>query len=320
MLGRLFLAMTLASAMAATAAHAYSHNGTVELKAGKWFAPVVGQHPTGINSSEEIVGWTGLHGFSSKNGVLTPVNVPGAFETEPMGVNDSGVITGLYLDSGFHFHGFSLNGSTVTSFNMPGATETTPHGINNLGQIVGSYFPGSQSINGFKYDSGSFSTIDYPGADGTFITGINDSGEMVGYFGVGSVAQGFTYDGSSFTLLNIPGSNFTRPFGIDNAGDVVGDYNTPAGTRAFLYTGGVVEQLTPPFVKFCNANPHCRYTDSAVAISNTGSILVTYSVTPEPGAWLLLMSGVLMLGVALRERRRRVSGWAAGRKWRRAPA
>jgi hypothetical protein len=64
--------------------------------------------------------------------------VPGAIETDAVGVNDSGEIAGTYLDSSGIEHGFlrSADGSTYTTIDYAGALQTVLFGINNAGDVV----------------------------------------------------------------------------------------------------------------------------------------------------------------------------------------
>ena len=68
------------------------------------------------------------------------IDVPGATATIPTGINNSGTILGIFLDSTGAFHGFLADktGAFVKSIDFPGAPQTEPSGINELGDLVGS--------------------------------------------------------------------------------------------------------------------------------------------------------------------------------------
>ncbi len=103
-----------------------------------------------------------LHGIvRAANGKITKFNVPGAgtgFEqgTGPDGdINQGGVITGDYTDSGSVYHGaIRAKNGTITEFNVPGAGTgvgqgTLPNGINLSGVITGHYADSGTVFHGF---------------------------------------------------------------------------------------------------------------------------------------------------------------------------
>lgn len=67
----------------------------------------------GINDSQEIVGTYSSggvnNGFSLKSGTFTTRNVPGALQTNPVNLNDSGQVVGWYVDSSNVTRGYVMN-------------------------------------------------------------------------------------------------------------------------------------------------------------------------------------------------------------------
>jgi len=147
-----------------------------------------------INNSNVVVGWytdsAGVyHGFKYSNGTYTAINVPNAYETQALGINDLGDIVGAYVQG-----------------SQPNVTS-----------------------HGFLLHNGAFTTIDYPGAQtGTVATGINKSGTIVGYFDGGTGGgQGFIYQNGAYRVVNPPqpaGQTFidTQLYSINNLGQVAG--------------------------------------------------------------------------------------------------
>ena len=99
-----------------------------------------------INNSNVVVGWytdsAGVyHGFKYSNGTYTAINVPNAYETQALGINDLGDIVGTYLQGSqpnVTSHGFLLHNGAFTTIDYPGAqTGTVATGINKSGTIVG---------------------------------------------------------------------------------------------------------------------------------------------------------------------------------------
>lgn len=101
---------------------------------------------TGINNFGEVVGY-GVSGFAHMNGKLQIINFPDAAETEPQGVNDSGMIVGQYSKS--QFHGFALMDGKYLSLSYPGALSTFAYGVNASGQLVGAYTFDYVTFHGF---------------------------------------------------------------------------------------------------------------------------------------------------------------------------
>jgi hypothetical protein len=75
----------------------------------------------------------------------------------PIGLNDLGAITGIYLDANNVYHGFvrSPEGA-FTTFEAPGADTTPndfngtfPYGINDWGVVTGYYIDANNVSHGF---------------------------------------------------------------------------------------------------------------------------------------------------------------------------
>lgn len=107
---------------------------------------LVDVHVTDINDSGQIVGYGGGHGeegfYLDGKGGSELVAFPGAFNTEPYGLNNTGQIVGQYIDAAGHQHGFLFDLATnaYTTLDYPNATGTYATGINDNGQVVGGYF------------------------------------------------------------------------------------------------------------------------------------------------------------------------------------
>jgi hypothetical protein len=88
---------------------------------------------------------TGL--LREPNGRLIDIVVPGAAFTRADGINDCGIIVGLWTDS--TAHGFFGRPGNLHSFDIPGAGATFARGINNQGRVVGKYVDASGLAHGF---------------------------------------------------------------------------------------------------------------------------------------------------------------------------
>jgi probable HAF family extracellular repeat protein len=111
-------------------------------------------------------------------------------------VNNTGEVSGFYIDKKGVSHGFTLNLGRLTTLSAPGATSTAAFGLNNNGQVVGTYTDAAGLVHGFVYQGGKFQPVDDPnGVGATIINGINDHGWIVGFYGPcttgGTTCHGF---------------------------------------------------------------------------------------------------------------------------------
>jgi probable HAF family extracellular repeat protein len=115
----------------------------------------------GINVWDSIVGAGNVgdlkfHGFNRwSNGNVEMLDYPGAVQTVPTRINDSGAIVGYYTDSSGQTHGFLYVNGKCAMLDYPNASGTSLSGISNAGLIVGNAnVHGAQKA--FIYMSGTF--------------------------------------------------------------------------------------------------------------------------------------------------------------------
>jgi uncharacterized membrane protein len=174
--------------------------------------------PTGINASQEIVGYCGNNGDNAftkgfvrfRNGELMTFTAPqAALQTLALDLNDDGAITASYAEMSGKYRGFVRDADgTFTEFDPPNSTGTFPASINSTGvavnssgQVTGWWSDANDLDHGFTRDtSGNSTTCDAPGAAyyGTRVASINDSGELAGS-AINSVEHcfGFTQSGTN---------------------------------------------------------------------------------------------------------------------------
>jgi hypothetical protein len=129
--------------------------GNCEMNDGRtfaWFKPVqdrdtsrlkVGINPmvTDINNNDDVIGTSEdgkgrVRGFLIVKGVYSQINVAGADETRPMGMNNKGDIVGSYSLAGdTNRHGFMILGGKMTLLDVGVVTEFED--INDIRQVVG---------------------------------------------------------------------------------------------------------------------------------------------------------------------------------------
>jgi hypothetical protein len=227
-----------------------------------------GSGGTGINANGDIVGVYSTapsagvlnlaHGFVrlASTGTITPFDAPNAGTGKNQGtfavsINDGGVITGIYSDSGTAEHGFlRAADGTITEFDVPGAPVnvahrgTSPTDINASGVITGMMEDTNTVRHGFlRAADGTFTSFDAPDAgsgltQGTIPLRINAGGDVVGFYvDVNHVSHGFVRlsAGTFIAPIDAPGAGATGvskgfkfggtiAVGIDTAGDVTGIY------------------------------------------------------------------------------------------------
>ena len=202
------------------------------------------------------------HGYLLSHSVFTTVDspFPGTADTDARGVNDPGVIVGIYhvltifpppVGQVAVPHGFVRDArGTFTAIDFPGANATTVQGINNSGDVVGTYVvlnptTFAVAVHGYVLSQGVFTTIDVPfdGATATLVSGINQQGQIAGSYttdpatlvdllgeggpGVAPYPHGFlrSSDGATFTHIDFPGAIGTDcRGGINDHGNVVGTF------------------------------------------------------------------------------------------------
>jgi uncharacterized membrane protein len=126
-----------------------------------------GTVPNGINDSGQIVGSYvdadgNRHGFLLDKAptcnlqpcavTVATLDVPGALLTVAQGINNAGVIAGLYVDESGNQHGFVLSRGGYTTVDVAPTTfgtETTVFSINAQGEIVGSYEDSNGVTHGY---------------------------------------------------------------------------------------------------------------------------------------------------------------------------
>jgi probable HAF family extracellular repeat protein len=202
---------------------------------------------TGLNNTGTFVGFYSQtnngppndanFGFSEHGGafvnVVDPNTPPSATPVNQLlGVNDSNVAVGFYVNAAGNAQGYTYNITTGTFTPVNdltgGAVSLTAAGINNAGNIVGFFTDAGGLTHGFLDVGGTFTTLDAPGATATSLLGINNNGLIVGVETVGAnTLHGVIYNEQtqSWTVLDDPNGIGTTTFnGLNDLGKIVGFY------------------------------------------------------------------------------------------------
>ncbi|HUQ90323.1 MAG TPA: BACON domain-containing protein, partial [Bryobacteraceae bacterium] len=206
----------------------------------RWEALPFGDSATGLSNDGRIVGTQGLRGFlRNADAGLVTIEVPGAVNTRPAGVNSSGAVVGSFGRGDNQSLGFtrSVDGSYAV-FEVPGAS-TAVTAISDSGEMVGSVTTGSTTqgvrvalVSGALQVTEILPRVPF---------GVNAAGIFVGtgpspVYAEGPTIYGYlqTRDGNVVSSFPSPcgGSLRSTPFGplsINDLGDVASFCTSPSG-------------------------------------------------------------------------------------------
>ena len=203
---------------------------------------------TGLNGKGDTSGfWANAaganNGFVEWNGSFQTLNDPNTPRTKThmdqlLGVNNSGVAVGFYVDAKNHSHAYEVNQATqvYNTIKVSGAVNASATGVNNLGDIVGFATDANHNTFTWMLKNGHMSTYEFPGGTDTQAFGVNDHDEIVGtYLDGAGVQHGFTLKAplgpvSHWQTVDDPnGVGTTTINGLNDNGDLVGFYQDAAG-------------------------------------------------------------------------------------------
>lgn len=219
----------------------------------------------GINGAGDIVGsyscvatvthpctvTPGNHAYLLRDGVFTPIDVPGAVSTIGRGISKQGIVVGQYgvrgADGVVLTHGFAYSGGNyVYPIDVPPSLFDEPFRSGHLntiavrmsprGVIVGCFHEDGNimtSMRGFVLRDGTFTRFE---PTDTMHNGITPSGKIVGFYFDTGVSYLIDREGNVNTF-RFPGDLFTLAWDISARGDIVGEYVDSSGkTLGFLRT------------------------------------------------------------------------------------
>ena len=284
----------------------------------------------GINSARTIAGYFGDANTVPNNGYtvtspyaqsnFTAENVPGAVQTQVIGINNSGTTVGFSVDSVGTNTGFVHSGSTFTTPvvdpNTPATSPASPStnqllGLNNNNQAAGFYVNSNGNAQGYIYNisTKAFTSVNPTGATASTAAGINNAGDVAGFLtNAAGNTEGYYFNGSAFIEFEAPGSTNTGFFGLNNNGLVVGYYVDANGiTNGLLYNtaNGTWSTVNDPNG---SSNPAFDITgttlnginDAGQLVgfysdgTNVNGLLATPTATPEPASFALMGLGSLL--------------------------
>jgi probable HAF family extracellular repeat protein len=300
-------------------------------------------YATGINDAGQVVGYSAtaegtFHAFiTGANGMgMRDIGSLGG-QSRALGINNIGQVTGIFQTSAHTFHAF-ITGADGVGMRDIGAFPSNVNmtlAINNIGQVAG-------SSEGFAFVTGT-DGMGRRNIGPFPVTAINDGGQVVGSsfitgpdgkglgdlgpFGgnyvdardinkAGEVAVTATNAGGSLRAfitgpdgvgtrdLGTLGGDHATSWGINEAGQVVG-WSSVEGEFILAFITG------PHGMGMMNLNalvdlPAGTFLSEARGINNSGQILAIARVAavPEPEIYALLLSGLVLIGLVARQKRR----------------
>jgi hypothetical protein len=134
-----------------------------------------------------------FHGVLRQDGSDTPIDVEGARDTYPLGLNSQRESVGYWDIDPLVTHGYlRAADGTITTLDVPGAASTVAFAINERHQVGGYYTDTAGMLHGFVKTGAKFQDVDMPGAVATVVTTINNWGNVAGeYFDATGARHGF---------------------------------------------------------------------------------------------------------------------------------
>jgi len=207
--------------------------------------------PARLNAPSPASANTPATGTHYKFIEIGPPNSPYAVAD---GINNSGMVSGYYLDMSSVFHGFAAYGGMFQTVDYPGASQTLLYGLNNLGVAIGYYTDssGNNHVVTYTISTGKWGSLpDIPNYSQNDGYCINDAGYAVGnaYQGTASAAWIYNPGTSSYSFFTAPAAapNSTFPSCINSKNEVAGYYVDPSGVyHGFLNAYGSIVTIDVP--------------------------------------------------------------------------
>lgn len=150
--------------------------------------------------------------------ILTTFDYPGALNTYPSGINESGVVVGDFINGDNQTQSFvcSPDGSFSDPIVYPNAESTYLSDLNDTGTMCGSYILNG-TYHGFFLSGSTFTNFEL-GTPNTLVRGVNDAGNFSGT----TIDRAFVSIDGTVTMFDIPKQIIMDAYGINSSNQVVG--------------------------------------------------------------------------------------------------
>ena len=206
---------------------------------------------TRLNDSGQVAGYgdtaTGSAGFVWKAGVRTAIAAPGIGQVRTGGINASGTVIGVDVNSADQRIGFLWRNGVRTDLG-----NLVPALINDAGVVVGTVLRSDGTYRVYRWVAGvrtDLGSLGLAGFGAPYLSDLNEHGDIAAYAtttGTGFRAYVRRAGGTGWTPLGgLRGGNDTRVTALNEVGDAVGTSNTSTGglPRAVYWRNGTVYAL-----------------------------------------------------------------------------
>lgn len=304
--------------------HATLWNGSTSIDLGTLGGTESVAH--GINDAGQVVGFArtpndvAAHATLWNGTTATDLGTLGGPSSTAYDINNVGQVVGYSsLNGVIGSHATLWNGSTSTDLGTIGGSNSYARSINDSGQVVGySTTVGDATTHATYWNGTTAFDLGTLGGKNSFAYGINNAGQIVGYADLQNQNRhAALWDGTSTIDLGTLGGSSSYAYSINNAGQIVGYSSTGFANHATIWIGTTATDLNS-FLDSDTKNAGWIL-DSAVAISNNGSIVGTAANTltgqshafelsvvavPEPESYALAMVSLAAIGFAARRTRK----------------
>jgi uncharacterized membrane protein len=166
------------------------------------------------------------------------IDAPAAVTTLAGGINDTGLVSGPYIDANGNWHGYLWSDGKMITLDFPGTSVTALMSLSNAGVVIGYY--GAAPSHAVLYDVRRKTWQLLPDIDNQPVNegdGINNRGAGTGTACQGTFLAagnciGWTWNGSEYSFFDAPGADRatggTVPSGINDLGKVAGFFSDSA--------------------------------------------------------------------------------------------